>query len=290
MVVFVDKVEFPEGPVVLQDGSLLIVEMSPQTGCVTHISADGASRRVVAKTGRPNGLAMDRDGNIWVAETHQKALLRISSDGHCETVATSCEGKRFTFLNDLAFGPHGDLYLTDSGIEIEEAAPNGELNPNYRNLDYDGRVYRVDIRTGATELVDKGIQFTNGVAVDAEGHLYVNETLSGAVYKYKCEDGLVVGDRALFANVIEHFNPDEFKGPDGMKFASDGSLYACVFGEGAVAVVDRGGAVCDRLAVEGSMPTNLAYGAQRKKWFVTEVETGTVQLLDAPSGGLPLYS
>ncbi|PQA89408.1 SMP-30/gluconolactonase/LRE family protein [Hyphococcus luteus] len=290
MAIFADKVEFPEGPVVLGDGSLLIVEMSPDTGCITHISADGTSRRVIAKTGRPNGLAMDREGNIWVAETHQKALLRITLAGECEVVATACDGKRFTFLNDLAFGPHGDLYLTDSGIEIEEAAPNGELNPEYRNLDYDGRVYRVDVKTGAVELVDKGIQFTNGVAIDAAGDLYVNETLTGAVYRYKCENGRVVGERETFANVIEHFNPEEFKGPDGMKFAADGSLYACVFGEGVVAVVDKSGAVASRLKVQGSMPTNLAYGPGRKKWFVTEVETGTVQLLDAPAGGLPLYS
>ena len=97
-----------------------------------------------------------------------------------------CRGERFLFLNDLAFAPNGYLYLTDSGILLDELAPGGELNPDYRSLRYDGRVYRVDVRTAAVELLDRGLQFANGIAFGPDGGLYVTETLTGNIYRYAC--------------------------------------------------------------------------------------------------------
>ncbi len=147
MKTFATDLIFPEAPVLLPDDGFLFVEMGADRGWITHVAADGASRRTVAKTGRPNGLARDRHGSIWVAETLQRALLKLTLDGQSIVFAQECRGEPFLFLNDLAFAPNGDLYLTDSGIELEALAPGGELNPDYRNLPYDGRVYRVDVAT-----------------------------------------------------------------------------------------------------------------------------------------------
>jgi len=119
MRIFVDEMSFPEAPVLLPDESFLFVEMGPERGCVTWVSRDGSSRRTVAKTGRPNGLARDRDGFIWVAETAQRALLKLTLEGDYEVIAKDCDGEEFLFLNDLTFAPNGDLYLTDSGIAME---------------------------------------------------------------------------------------------------------------------------------------------------------------------------
>ncbi len=134
--------------------------------------------------------------------------------------ANECDGEPFLFLNDLAFGPNGDIFLTDSGILLDEVAPGGELAPNYRDLRYDGRVYRIDPRTRAVALIDRGLSFTNGVAFGPDGHLYIAETLTGNIYRYACSAGSVTGARELFGNVIEHYDPAELKGPDGMKFAA----------------------------------------------------------------------
>jgi sugar lactone lactonase YvrE len=151
---FADQLGFPEAPVVLPDGGFLFVEMNPDRGWVIRFSKDGKSRAVVAKTGRPNGLAPDRDGYVWVAETAMRALLRMSLDGKYEVIANACDGQPFLFLNDLALAPNGDVYLTDSGIEVEDFAPGGQLNPDYRTLPYDGRVFRIDARTRAIECID----------------------------------------------------------------------------------------------------------------------------------------
>jgi gluconolactonase len=66
MTTFATDLKFPEGPVVLSDGSFLVVEGG--RGCVTQISPDGQSKRIIAVTGEPNGLAVDKRGTVWVAD------------------------------------------------------------------------------------------------------------------------------------------------------------------------------------------------------------------------------
>ena len=49
-------------------------------------------------------------------------------------------------------------------------------------------------------------------------------------------------------------------------------------------------AVARRLKVDGSHPTNLAFGPKGdKQIYVTEVATGSVQVLDAGTDGFPLH-
>jgi gluconolactonase len=286
---FADQLGFPEAPVLLPDGGFLFVEMDPAKGWVIRFSKDGKSRTVLAKTGRPNGLAPDRDGKFWVAETAMRSLLRMSLDGKYEVIANGCDGKPFLFLNDVALAPNGDIYLTDSGIEIEELAPGGQLNPEYRKLKYDGRVFRIDPRTRAVERIDQGLLFTNGIAFGPDDNLYVAETLSGNIYRYPYSRGRVTGKRELYGNAIEHYNPAELKGPDGMKFGADGNLYIAVFGQGDVTILGRDGRAIRRIKTQGSMPTNLCFGPKGERTiYVTEVETGSVQVFDVNTDGYPL--
>ena len=290
MTVFASQLGFPEAPVLLPDDSFLFVEMSPDKGCITHFSKDGSTRKVLATTGRPNGLARDRNGIIWIAETAQRAVLRMSGDGKCETFADASHGEPFLFLNDLAFAPDGDLYVTDSGVLIDEIVPGGVLVPNYRDLKFDGRIYRIDVRSGAVDIVDRGFHFTNGIAFGPDSAMYVTETLSGNIYRYACTDGAVTGRRELFGNVIEKFDPAVLQGPDGMKFGADGNLYVAVFGQGDVTVLGRRGEVVRRIKTDGDHPSNLCFGrAGTQKIYVTEVSTGTVQVFDVGTDGFRLY-
>ena len=136
--IFTRNLSSPEGPVVLHDRSWLVVEMGADRGCVTHISPDGESKRVIARTGRPNGLAVDRDGFIWVAESKTPTLLKLSMEGEFEVFLADCHGESFMFPNDLAFGPDGFLYLTDSGILMEQFLTDGKVREDYVSLPYDG--------------------------------------------------------------------------------------------------------------------------------------------------------
>ena len=193
--IFATGLSAPEGPVALPDGTWLIVEGGAERGCVTHVSADGQVKRVIKKTGRPNGLAVDSQGVIWVAESKTPSLVRLTMDGKAEVVATNCDGEAFLFPNDLCFGPDGAIYLTDSGVVIDDFAPNNQIRPDYMDVRYDGRVYRVDVEAGKVTKMDSGIKFTNGIAFGPDRLLYANETLTGNIYRYDRKDGEIAGPR-----------------------------------------------------------------------------------------------
>jgi gluconolactonase len=290
IMIFAHDVRNPEGPVALPDGSWLIVEGSADRGCVTHLSRDGKTRRTIRKTGRPNGLAVDADGAIWVAESKTPSLLRLTMDGECKVVATECDGEPFLFPNDLCFGPDGALYLTDSGVHIDSFAPNGTIRPDYLDVKYDGRVYRVEPRTGSVSLIDRGIKFTNGIAFDADDRLYVNETLTGNIYRYGWRDGKIDSPGELYGNVIRADAPPGWKGPDGMAFDERGLLYVAVFGQGDVTALGLDGKVVKRIATHGMLPTNLAFALPGNRSIcVTEYQHARIEVFSVESDGLGLW-
>jgi gluconolactonase len=264
--------------------------MGPDRGCVTHIIADGKTKRMIKRTGRPNGLAVDRNGVIWVAESHTKSLQRLTLDGKSGIVATECQGGPFLFPNDLCFGPDGVLYMTDSGIRFEDWVRGGKIRDDYMEVPIDGRVYRIDVKSEDVRQLDSGLRFANGIAFGPDRNLYINETLTGMVYRYEWADGGIVGGRKEFGNVIDAKGPVGVKGPDGMAFGQNGMLFVAVYGQGDVTVLGQDGQVVDRIRTAGRLPTNVAFGASgEKRIYVTEAEYGQLEMVDVDTEGLPLY-
>jgi gluconolactonase len=285
---FTNQLIFPEGPVALKDGSWLCVQGEP-AGCVTHLSADGRRHTIIAKTGRPNGLAIDKNGDIWVAESRNPSLVKITKPGKTEVFLTGCNGEPFLFPNDLCFGPDGFLYLTDSGVFIDDFAPGGNVRPDYDTVHCDGRVYRINPLTKEILKIDEGVRFTNGIAMGPDGYLYVNETLSGNVYRYKIKEE-AIGPRELFGNVIDPLAVPGYKGPDGMAFDENGLLYVTVFGQGDITILNKEGRVAERIKTNGMNPTNVAFSALfEKKIFVTEYQHGAIEFFDVKANGLALW-
>lgn len=286
---FTEGLGVPEGPVLMPDGGFMVVEMAPDRGCVTKVNPDGSIGLVVAKTGRPNGLAMDADGHLWVAESEEPSLIKLSQDGEIEVFMTECDDEPFLFPNDLAFGPDGLLYMTDSGILIEDFAPNGEVRDDWATVPIDGRVYQIDVHQRTIQKVDSGIRFTNGIAFGPDDRLYVNETVTGMIFRYTIDNG-VVGPREDFGNVLVPTDDTAIRGPDGMKFSEDGDLYVTVVGQGDVTVLGPDGDAKLRLPTNGNFPTNLAWGPPgSKRIYVTEDQHGTLEVIDVDVDGAPLY-
>ena len=102
--------------------------------------------------------------------------------------------------NDLAFGPDGRLWFTDSGTEGDDRYP--ERQP--------GRLYVMD-SSGAGELVlERPNVYPNGIAFDAQGRLYWTESMGHRVCR------LENGQATTFAQLSDGHVPD------GMAFAADG--------------------------------------------------------------------
>lgn len=290
--IFVSGLGAPETPRLFPaDRSWLCVEMAPDRGGVTSISRDGSSIRLVARTGTPNGLAVDQHGTIWVAETHpHPSLVRVTIEGTTEIFLDQIDGKAMLLPNDLCFGPDGLLYMTDSGMLMSEWVQGGQLRPDWATADFDGRVYQIDLANRSGRILDEGIRFANGIAFGPDDRLYVNEMITGDVFRYRLTHGHPAGDREHFANVLAPRWPGGFRGPDGMGFDALGRLHCTVYGQQEVVIIDPDGTVCGRIHTQGRNPTNVAWGPEGElRLYVSEHELGQIEVFAADAEGLPLY-
>ena len=282
-----EGISLPEGPAFLDDGSLCVTELALERGCVTRIAPDGTRGSVIAKTGRPNGLALGTDAVLWVAESLVPAILRLELDGRSAVIATHCGGTPLLWPNDLCVGPDGRLYVTDSGIRFIDFIQNGELRVDPFTIDLDGRIVAIDPVSGDGRIIDRGLRFANGIAFGPDGLLYATETITGNIYRY---DLSKAASRELFGNVLNTSRPIMgIGGPDGIAFDANGNLYVAVFGLGEIAVLDRSGAVARRIPTRGREPTNVVFGPQGSTAiYVTDCEHGCVEVIDVGIGGLAL--
>jgi gluconolactonase len=80
-VVATDVLE-PEGPVCLENGQVYLVEMARASACVSRTDVKGRRHEVGRPGGRPNGLTIDGDGDLWITggdkETDQDTTERPS--------------------------------------------------------------------------------------------------------------------------------------------------------------------------------------------------------------------
>lgn len=289
--IFAESLSVPEGPVLLPDGSWLLVEMGPDRGCVSRLTDAGRTRTTLAATGRPNGLALDRRSRIWVCESNPPSIIRMELDGRYDILLDRSADGPLLFPNDLCFGPDGMLYFTDSGILFSDFAPGGKVREDYEDIAYRGRVYRMDPETLELVVLAEGIRFTNGLAFGpGDRHLYVAETITGDILRYDwSREGL--GPAEVFGNVIASDAPPGIKGPDGMAFGKNGDLYVTVFGQGDVTVMAPDGSIRSRIRTAGIAPTNVAFGADgEQRIYVTEDQHGTVEVFDVDTDGLALHA
>ena len=274
--------EEPEGPVLLPDNSWGVVEMTPETGHISIISPGGGSKRVVVKTGRPNGMVQDRNETLWVAESmNPPSLLRVDLNGSAEVLLTEGEGVEFLFPNDLAFGPDGALYMSDSGVE--RIAFNKARYEGRTDYPIDGRLFRIDLTDMSTTLLDNGIPF------GADNALYATATASGLLYRYEWNSDGSLGPREDFADLVDRSQSPGFIGGDGLAVGENGAFYCAVVYQGHVAVIDTNGALVERIPVGGEQPTNVAFGPKGSgDIYVTVKDAGTLERHHVGVDGLPL--
>ena len=146
--IIAEGLAFPEGPVWMLDGSVIVVEIA--AGRITRVRPDGAKETVAEPAGGPNGLAIGPDGALYVcnnggfewsgqemgmllpggapADYTTGRIERINlSTGKVERLYDSCDGHRLSGPNDIVFDAHGGFWFTDLGKHRNHAHENGGL-------------------------------------------------------------------------------------------------------------------------------------------------------------------
>lgn len=257
---------FLEGPAFDRDGVLHCVDIA--YGRILRVDADGGMAVVAAYPGAPNGLAIHRDGRLFVAD-HKRGLMVVDP----ETRAVSCRlpgafGEPFKGLNDLVFATNGDLYFTDQG-------QSGLQDPS-------GRLFRLTA-AGVLETVLTGIPSPNGLVLTGDGRsLLLAVTRANQVWR------VPLGPDGRTSKVGVFLTLSGGGGPDGLAIDEDDTLYVAQPVLGSVLGFDRfGEPVCRiRSATAGRLLTNLAFGgADGRQLHITDSSTGCIQVATVPRPG-----
>ncbi|MGI9282947.1 MAG: SMP-30/gluconolactonase/LRE family protein [Endozoicomonas sp.] len=289
--IFVEGLEHPESALRLNDGSWLISEIGSEKGRLIRVSASGKERHVFAQIDRPNGILQDpHDGSIWVAETREPSLIRLNPDGSIAETLSGNAACPFLWPNDMTLGPDGAIYLTDSGIRVSDLITAEGPDPEIWKGRMQGKLFRIDPVSKQVDCLDQGFCFANGIAFGPDGKLYISESATGHIYRYKFTDRLEVSSRELFVSVTDTSGPCRVVGPDGIAFDSKGNLYVAMFGQGHIATVYPSGEIHRTIVTRGSCPTDVIFGAPgSQKLYITEYQRGRVEMAEVPTDGFTGY-
>ena len=187
-----EGLQFPEGPVWMEDGSIVLVEIA--RGTITRVWGDRKSEVIAETGGGPNGAAIGPDGALWVCNNggfkyHDKFGLLIPGDcpddysggrieridlstGKIERVLDTVAGYPLKGPNDLVFDRSGNLYFTD----------HGKTYPRHR--DHGGLFF---LPVGASEALELDHHHTspNGVGLSPdETVVYMADTMTARLWAF----------------------------------------------------------------------------------------------------------
>jgi len=270
---------FPEGPTIIPDGRIVLCDGNTGELLAYH---EGRVTRFAHTGGSPWGTVLGSDGAVYVTQggnvpgsadtSALSGIQRVRADGTVELLLSELAGYQLYGPNDLAFGPDGRLYFTESGSEQD-----------FRfDVRSPGRLFAVDSSGAGEMLLERPDVYPNGIAFDAEERLYWTESMAHRICR------LDDGEPITFCQLSEEHVPD------GMAFAADGRLFVATTIFGGVTVVSPDGQVLDEIRL-GEHATNCMFDGSALYVTATKVpdieasqRTGTFWRVETDATGLEL--
>ncbi len=290
---------FPEGPIAMSDGSVVLVEI--QRGTLSRVTPDGRVAVVAELGGGPNGAALGPDGKVYVCnnggfEWHDVAGLTVPGNqatdysggriervdlatGKSEVLYRECDGHPLRGPNDLVFDAHGGFWFTDHGKMRD------------RDRDRTGLYYALPDGSSIREVVFP-LESPNGVGLSPDGkHLYVAETFTGRVWTWDVTAPGQLGGGAPFApggGTLLAGLPG-FQLFDSLAVDGDGNVCVATLVNGGITSISPDGSRIEHVPTPDPLTTNICFGgADLRTAYVTLSGVGKLVALDWPRPGLRL--
>lgn len=292
---------FPEGPIAMPDGSILVVEIAG--GALTRVKPDGTQQVIAEVGGGPNGAAIGPDGKAYICNNggfdwhvdpdgHHRptgrasnyaggSIQRVDLDtGKVETLYTECNGAPLTGPNDLVFDGTGGFWFTDHG-------------KNYGRLMDRGAIYYAQADGSSIKEVVFPILTPNGVGISPDGKtLYATETETSRLWSWPItapgelakqpwpspNGGKLVG------------SPGGFQRFDSFALEANGNICVGTLVTGGITVFSPGGELLEFCKTSEGYCTNICFGGpDLRTAYITLSGYGTLVAVDWPRPGLPLH-
>ena len=294
-----DGLRFPEGPVVMPDGSIILVEIA--AGTLTRIDAEGRKETVAQPGGGPNGAALGPDGLLYVCNNggfnyiENNGLLIPHgqaddySGGRIERIDPASGAVEILYKdgdfgcvlrgpNDIVFDDHGGFWFTDHGKNRE------------RTRDITGIFYAKADGSHLEEVIFPS-ENPNGVGLSPDGSaLYAAETYTCRLMRFNITaPGKVDQAGGLGGPGTPLYRPAGYKFFDSLAVEECGNICVATIGECGISVVSPFGELVEFVGTDDPFTTNICFGGDDMQTaWITLSATGRLVKMDWPRPGLKL--
>jgi len=266
-----------EGPLWVENGDYLLFSDIPNNkvyklsnnDTITYLQPSGSlDENFKGPEPGSNGLLLNSQGELVLLQHGERKVAKMDAPLNNPkpeyiTLVDNYEGKRLNSPNDATYDAQGNLYFTDPayGLPIQ-------LEDLNKELDFQG-VYCF-LTTGELVLLDKDIEFPNGIDISSDGKtLYVSQSnlLQANWYKYDIVAPGKVENKQLFYDVTSFIDKEGYPGaPDGLKVNKNDIIFAS--GPGGIWIFNPEGVLLAQI-LTGERTYNCAFGLNEKTLFIT---------------------
>jgi gluconolactonase len=293
-----DGLEFPEGPIAMADGSVILTEIKAKR--LTRVAPDGTKTTLVETGGGPNGAAIGPDGAVYITN-NGGALEFLDMGGLCvpgptppsheggsiqrfdlqtgelTTLYDSCDGSRLVGPNDLVFDDQGGFWFTDTGCSTPDGRKWGAL--------YYARADGSSISRQRAEMLSP-----NGVGFSPDATtLYVADTLIGRLWALDVDAPGTLAPQTGFAAGRVVKNLEGAQVLDSLAVEADGRVCVGTPLSAGITVFDPESDATELVPFEDPICTNICFGgADMMDAWITGSGTGRLFKARWPRAGLLL--
>ncbi|MET0364825.1 MAG: SMP-30/gluconolactonase/LRE family protein [Sphingobium sp.] len=292
--------KFPEGPIAMPDGSILVVEI--EGARLVRVRPGGAKEIVADLGGGPNGAAVGPDGKCYVCNNggfnwtghddgYRRPVGRADAyvggsiqrvdlaTGAVETLYTHCGDMPIMGPNDIIFDGRGGFWFTDHG-------------KSYGRLMDRGAVYWASM--DGTTIVEAAFPLItpNGCGLSPDGRtLYVSETETGRLWAWPILGPGELAKEPWPSPAGGRFigGPQGYQRFDSMAVEANGNICVASLVHGGISVFSPEGGLIEFWEAPEAFCTNICFGGpDMKTAYITLSGYGRLVEMDWPRPGLPL--